>query len=142
MKAKEYLSQGIWLDQIIDSKLEQLESLKSLATKVTATFTHTKVSGGNDVRSPAENAIVKVIDLENEINADIDRLVDLKREILETINKVNDLNYRLLLEMRYISGKSWEEISADLGYERSWVFRVHGKALKVIEQKLKATKSN
>lgn len=36
MKVKEYLSQALWLDQKINSKLEQLETLRALATKVTA----------------------------------------------------------------------------------------------------------
>jgi hypothetical protein len=47
MNAKEYLSQALWIDQRIDSKIEQLEILRSLATKVTANLKEEKVSGGN-----------------------------------------------------------------------------------------------
>lgn len=133
MIAKEYLSQAICLDKMIDNKLEQLDSLKSLSMKVTSTLTHDKVSGGNHVKSSMENAIVKVMDLEDEINDTIDMLVDLKREIIETIHQVNDLNYQLLLEMRYISGKSWEDVALALNYNSRSVFKVHGKALKEIE---------
>ena len=81
-----------------------------------------------------ESTIVKVIELENEINADIDRLVDLKRDIMEMINKVGNLNYQILLEMRYLGGKSWENIALDLNYNNRSVFKVHGKALKKIEE--------
>ena len=97
MNAKEYLSQAIWLDQMIDSKLEQLETLKSLSMKVTTSFTQEKMSGGNIEKSRMENTIVKVIDLEHEINEDIDRFVDLKRDIQDTINKMENINYQLLL---------------------------------------------
>ena len=134
MNAKEYLSQAIWLDQTINNKLEQLDSLKSLSMKVTASLSQEKVSGGNIAKSSMENAVVKILDLENEINADIDRLVDLKREILEAIHQVSNMNYQLLLEMRYVSGKSWDEVAMAMGYDPRTVFRMHGKALKKVEE--------
>jgi DNA-directed RNA polymerase specialized sigma subunit len=134
MNAKEYLSQATWLDQMIDSKLEQLTTLKSLAMKVTSSFTKEKICGGNIEKSKMESTIVKVIDLENEINADIDRLIDLKRDIQDTINKMDDINQQLLLELRYLSGKGWDEIAATMGYDPRTVYRIHGKALKEFER--------
>ena len=134
MNAKEYLSQAIWLDQMIDSKLEQLATLKSLAMKVTSSFTKEKICGGNIEKSKMESIIVKVIDLENEINADIDRLVDLKKDIQDTINMMDDINQQLLLELRYLSGKGWDEIAASMGYDPRTVYRIHGKALKEFER--------
>ncbi|WP_231276906.1 DUF1492 domain-containing protein [Clostridium botulinum] len=146
VNAKEYLSQAVWLDKRIDSKLEQLESLKSLAMKVNTDITQERVSGGPNSKSPMENVMVKVIDLEYEINKDIDKLVDLKKEIIETINKLSDLNYQLLLEMRYINGKCWDDVATSMGYDRSWILRLHGRALKEIEKiinkPLKATESH
>ncbi len=140
MHAKEYLSQAIWLDQMIDSKLEQLEMLKSLTMKVTSSFTKEKICGGNIEISKMENTIVKVIDLENEVNDDIDRLVELKKDIQDTLNQIDDLNYQLLLEMRYLCGKNWEEIALAMGYDRSTVFRIHGKAIKEVKKIKDATK--
>jgi DNA-directed RNA polymerase specialized sigma subunit len=134
MNAKEYLSQAIWLDQMIDSKLEQLATLKSLAMKVTSSFTKEKICGGNVEKSKMESTMVKVIDLENEINADIDRLVDLKKDIQDTINMMDDINQQLLLELRYLSGKGWDEIAASMGYDPRTVYRIHGKALKEFER--------
>jgi len=134
MNAKEYLSQAIWLDQMIDSKLEQLATLKSLAMKVTSSYTKEKICGGNIEKSKMESTMVKVIDLENEINADIDRLVDLKKDIQDTINMMDDINQQLLLELRYLSGKGWDEIAASMGYDPRTVYRIHGKALKEFER--------
>jgi len=134
MNAKEYLSQAIWLDQMIDSKLEQLATLKSLAMKVTSSFTKEKICGGSIEKSKMESTMVKVIDLENEINADIDRLVDLKKDIQDTINMMDDINQQLLLELRYLSGKGWDEIAASMGYDPRTVYRIHGKALKEFER--------
>lgn len=134
MNAKEYLSQAVWLDRMIDSKLEQLEMLKSLAMKVTSSFTKEKISGGNIEKSKMESTMVKVIDLEHEINADIDRLVNLKKDIQDTINKMDDINQQLLLVLRYLSGKGWDEIAASMGYDPRTVYRIHGKALKEFER--------
>ncbi len=134
MNTKGYLSQAIWLNQMIDSKLEQLETLKSLAMKVTFSFTKEKIQGGNIEKSKMENTIVKIIDLENEINNDIDRLIDLKKDIQDTISQMDDLNQQLLLELRYISGKGWNEIAVLMGYDPRTVFRIHGKALKSFEK--------
>ena len=136
MRAKEYLSQALWLDQRINTKLEQLATLRSLAMKVTANQTAEKVSGGKDVKSPMANTIAKIVDLEREINGDIDRLVGLKAEIQETISQVSDVISQILLELRYVNGKTWDEIANVLGFARSWVLRLHGVALKEIEDKI------
>jgi len=45
MTAKNYLSQAYRIDQRINSKLEQVQSLRELATKATATLNDSPVSG-------------------------------------------------------------------------------------------------
>jgi DNA-directed RNA polymerase specialized sigma subunit len=134
MNAKEYLSQALWLDHRINSKLEQLEILRTLAMKVSANLTVEKVSGGNNTKSHIENTIAKIVDLEREINEDIDRLVDIKADIIETINKVDDPFAQIILELRYINGKSWGEVAGEINFDIRTAFRLHGKALKEIEQ--------
>lgn len=89
MKAKEYLERAYWLDQMIDSKLEQVASLRAMATKTTTIMKRDVVSRSRNMHS-MEDTVAKIADLEEEINADIDRLVDLKKEIGETIRRVED----------------------------------------------------
>jgi DNA-directed RNA polymerase specialized sigma subunit len=108
-----------------------VNSLRTLATKVNTTFGEERVNSTKK-QSPMEETIVKLMDLENEVNKDIDELIKLKGEIIETINQVDDPIYQLILERRYVEGKTWEEIAAGLGYDRSTVWRNHGKALKEI----------
>lgn len=81
-----------------------------------------------------------MVDLSIEINEEIERFMDLKTEIKATIEKVDDINCQLLLEMRYLNRKNWEEIALALGYDRSTVFRIHGKAIKEIKKIKNATK--
>lgn len=137
MNAKEYLSQAMWLDKMIDTKIRHKESLEALAERVSVDFSREKVSGGTGSISPMEDAVVKLIDLSYEINDDIDKLVDLKREILETISLVEDYRYRSVLEMRYINGLKWDDIVKYSGYDRRYLLKLHGKALIEIEKIIK-----
>lgn len=131
MTPKEYLEQAVYLDQRINSKLTQVENLRSLAGRVTTTYNETP-SGQHD-NNRLEKTIAKIIDLEKEIDSDIDRLVDLKKEITETINKIPDLRHRTILEMRYLSFRTWEQIAVELSLDLRWVHRLHSKALQKIK---------
>lgn len=135
MNAKEYLSQAFRLDQRINSKLEQVASLRKLALKATASIQVGRVSGRSE-RSSREEALVKMLDLEYEIDADIDRLVDLKRAMFNFVANVNHESHRMLLELRYLEEKTWEEVAETMGYELRWIYRLHGRALKEAEREL------
>lgn len=132
MTAKEYLNQAYRLDQRINSKIEQVETLNSLAMKCTATLSDMPKSP-NRCSSGFENTIIKIIGLQEEINRDIDNLVDLKAEIVQTIKAVKNTEYQTLLEQRYLCFKSWEEIAEAMHYGIDNVFKLHQKALKCID---------
>lgn len=89
MKAKEFLNQAYLLDQRIKSKTEQIQSLNELATKCTATLTGMP-RNPNHGGSTMADAVCKIIDLQNEIAADMDRLVQIKKDIVDVIGKVDD----------------------------------------------------
>ena len=116
MTVKEYLGQAYRIDQRINSKLEQVGSLRALATKATSTMSDTPPSGSRNVQS-MESIIVKIIDLENEINEDIDMLVDLKREIVGVIKRIENLEY------------SWEKVAVEMEYDLRYLHKLHRKAL-------------
>lgn len=129
MSAKEYLSQAMYIDQRINSKLEQVMTLRESATKVTQVMSDMpRNPGGN--QQAMENTIVKIIDLENEINRDIDRLVDLKAEVRQVISQLVSPDQQLVLELRYLCYKSWSDIAAELGFCESNIYKLHGEALK------------
>ena len=70
MTSKEYLSQAYRIDQRVNSKLRQVQSLRDLATRATSALGAEPVSGTRNVHRLADT-IDKIIDLENEINDDI-----------------------------------------------------------------------
>lgn len=131
MNVKEYLGQAYRIDQRINSKLEQISSLRNLAIKATSTLSAIPPSGSRNVHR-MEDVIVKIIDMENEINADIDRLVDLKKDVASLIKSVSSPEQQTLLELRYLCFKSWEEIAVEMGYTIQHIYRIRDKALKGI----------
>ena len=131
MTAKEYLGQAYRLDQRINAKLEQVMSLRDLATKATSTLSDVAPSGTRNVHR-MEDIIVKIVDLENEINHDIDNLMDLKREMVSVIKAVADPELQTLLELRYLCFKSWEQIAVEMEYSIQHIFRLHDKSIKEI----------
>ena len=131
MSAKEYLSQAMYIDQRINSKLEQVMTLRETATKATATLSDMPRSDSPNLQS-MENTIVKIVDLENEINRDIDRLVDLKAEVRQIIAALENPEQQLILELRYLCFKQWSAIMEEMGISETSVDRIHGEALKNI----------
>ncbi len=131
MTVKEYLGQAYRLDQRINSKLEQLESLNGLATKCTTTLTGMPKNPSRSTSLMAD-AVAKIVDLQAEINHDIDLLVDLKCELVKLIKNVDHSEYQTLLELRYLCFKTWEQIAVDMNYSIDNVYRIHRKALNTI----------
>lgn len=132
LSAREYLSQAYRIDQRINSKLEQVQSLRDLSTKATATLCDTPRGGTLNIYR-MESIIAKITDLESEINYDLNTLIDLKREIVTVVRCVENPELQTLLELRYLCYKTWEEISVNLHLDVRWIHRLHGRALNEVD---------
>ena len=86
MTAKEYLRSIKYLDNSINAKLTELDRLRHNAESLRGvSYDGDKVQGGV---SDSMRIVDKIIELNNVINAEIDRLVDLKAEAHTKIAKV------------------------------------------------------
>lgn len=132
MNAKEYLSQAFYLNRQIKAKERKLKWLKSITPAPTMKYGEEGKGGADPRRSLVEYAALSVVDLENEIAADILHLVDTIREIGEVIRKVEPEDCRTILEMRYLSFMDWNEIIDMMGRGDSYVFRKHREGLRQI----------
>src|SRR5690606_7789663 len=122
------------LDNIINAKLEQIEKLRAMSINISRVMSTDNIRSQEN-RSRIEKILVKIIDLEREVTNDIDRLVDLKREIMQKIDAMEDANYKVLLTLRYLNFKTWEEIAVEMGYTFQWVHQLHKRALIEFEKK-------
>ena len=139
MTAKEYLSQVRYLDDSINTKIDMLDGLNAMATKCTSVLSDMP-KGGNGSTSRLEDIVVKIVALQEEINAEIDTLVDRKTEIRSVIMQVEDNNERLLLEKRYLCCMPWNEIVATSFISVTTSKRIHNSALESVEKILKKIK--
>lgn len=132
MKAKDFLNQAYLLDQRIRSKAVQIESLNELATSCTSVMTGMPHNPSKS-QSPMADAVTKIVDLQREISADMNKLVETKKAIFEVIRMVDDVELRTLLEQRYLCSSTWEEISIALDKKMRWTFILHDKALDAVQ---------
>lgn len=132
MTAKEYLQQYLQAEHSINSKLEQVARLRSLAVKTTQSIVDCRVRGAPKNRM--ENIISRIIDLEKQVDSEIDRLCKIRQQIEDVIQKVSKEEYRQVLRYRYINGLTFEEIAKAMNYSWRWIMELHGRALKEIKE--------
>ncbi len=130
LKAKDYLMRANRVDVRIQSKIEQIQSLRDLAERISPFYSNMPKATGDT--SKIENAVVEMINLEEEIKEDVKELVELKRQIKRTICQLSDPEQQCLLEKRYLLQETWERIADDLDISTRTVFRIHDEALKNI----------
>ena len=123
-----YLKRYVLLDKEIDRKLEEVSRLRSKLTKIT-TVPSPQPKGGGSIYGKTEEIIAKIVDLEREIDADIDRLVAIRDGIKTIIEAVEDDRERLLLQYRYLDGRTFEEIAVQMHYSWRQIHRLHSRAL-------------
>lgn len=129
MTAKEFLKQAYRLNELINSDLEELQNLRNLSRSVSAPVIGEKVSRTKSTDSPFEKYVIKIVDLEKQIQQEVERFVKLKTDIREAINQIEDMDEKLLLRYRYINFLHWEEICVNLNVSMRTVHRLHSLAL-------------
>ena len=75
------------------------------------------------------------IDWEDKVKKEYEELSKIQSELNVLINKLNIERLRSVLFLRYIAFKDWTEISSDLSFSESYIFQLHGKALKFLDNK-------
>ena len=132
MTAKEYLSEAFELKRRIEIKMKRAEVLRKLAERARVEISEIPKSQ-NHLKSPMEEAMIRLLTVEEEILHDTDELTRVMRSIQSSINDVPDSSCRLILEMRYLAFMKWEDIASELGWTERNVFYVHGKALHLVK---------
>lgn len=125
---KEFLNQYLSARREISIKLDEVTKLRSLAEKVTQSFSG--APAGGEASSRVELAAAKIVDLEKEVGRGIDNLEKVRCQVEKAINTLQNPNQRDVLKLRYLNGMKWEQIAVKLNYNYRWVLRLHGIALK------------
>lgn len=130
--AKSYLKQIRLYDTHINTKLEELSQLKQSVTKITTTL-KTDVVSSSGSQDKLGDAVAKIVDLQNEINADIDRFIDAKKQVSGALEKIDDPDQLQVLERRYVLFETFEQIAYEMHMTYRNVCYIHGKGLQTVK---------
>ena len=115
--------------QYILLEIAQLEEEKQwVADKM---ISATKIDGmprGSGVGDPAGQAAARLVDLAGMIADRLNRAITLRMEIEAAIEDLPAQD-RVLMRARYVEGKTWEQVAAELHYTYPWIWRLHGRIL-------------
>ena len=133
MAVKEYLGRALQLDQLIHSKMEEVNQFRRLAESISAGCLEEHVSRSAPEEASYTKWVERIVEKEKELDADIDRLVSVKMEISGFIGRVGNPQWQCLLRSRYVMGKSWAQIAEEMDCSLRSVHRLHKKIIKNLE---------
>lgn len=127
-EVKHYLMQAKLINLNITSRQRELDAVRATFTKAsTSRLVEDKVTE-TDTRS-YDDKYMRLFELDEDINKEIDRLIDIQREIRQRINELDDPLCIIVLRERYLNDESWENIAESLKQSERNIHRVHGQAL-------------
>ncbi len=127
-QAKQFLSAAGRYDELRRLKQEQLDYLMKVARDL---YAPSDLFGKRFMEGFVnnENTLCEIITLRKRMADEIDRLITAYEHIKTAIAEVENKEYRILLELRYLTYKTWEEIALDMNYSLRHIMRMHEKAL-------------
>ena len=133
MTTKAYLGQARFLDMRIKSKIQQIDSLRELATSCTAVLSDMP-RNPNHGASKVESCVLKIIEVQEGLKDDIDALVELKKEIMATIHAVEDVElFKSSIPVEY-GGRISSVLRVEMHYSIQHIYRMHDAALAAVTE--------
>ncbi len=130
MTTQEYLWQIQRFERMITNKLDEIHKLRMIlsGTSSIGNLTEKVQTSGNKDR--IGSSVVKIVDMENEI----DELIDKRYEIVRQIESLPDTQMYDVLAQRYVSGREMKSIQLCGVDSLRQVKRIHAKALDCFEK--------
>ena len=131
MTAKQYLNRVRRIDKEIEALLRLVQRTRESLESVTQNYDS---DGAQSTKNP--HKYDRLVELESLVDEKIDQQIALKAEILKTIMQLEDKRQRLVLMEYYVEMKTWEQVAVDMNYSYMHITRIHGYALKAIQEVL------
>lgn len=133
MDAKSYLRQVEKLDKQISNKLVEREQWRDIALGITASIGGERVQASSSQQKMAD-AVIKCVDMEEEIDALVDNLIEVKKDVIATIEQLESPTEYDILHKRYIQFLPLQDIAERYGREYTTITTTHGRALKNVQR--------
>jgi len=137
MDAKEYLTQIRKISMQINEKSEEIAKLKAQIEGGSISYEKDGTTSGHTDTERNAHMIMRLTELKDEINHQVDMLILAKQRAMALIDMVPDANQMTVLYERYIHLRSWEKISEKLNYSLHYIYRIHNLALDEFNRILK-----
>lgn len=131
MGIKHQLKQIRLIDLEVKSKMEELDRLNNSFLKSPSLK---EINVQESKVTLKDDAYVKIINLNDYINDQVDKLIDLKYQLIQAIEQLDNSRERTIIWMKYISSKGWDEIAEELKISKTTLFILHDEAIKKIEK--------
>lgn len=137
MTAKEYLQQLHRADVIIEQKMQEREELRARLSSI-GSFDYSKdrVQTSPPGNAAYESSILRIVELENDINRRVDAYLYLKHKIIGEIHELENPDHIMILYKRYVEDKSLGCICTETYRSYNYIRHLHGCALKEFEDKI------
>lgn len=133
MDAREYLEKVKTMDREINARLLMIEELETTVNNVTSILSDMPRPMCRDNHA-RQKMLCKVIDMKIEMNDEIDAFVDYKGKVMSKIRELDNPDYRIILVLRYIKYRNWDDIADTMDYKRRRTFELHNEALAAMDK--------
>ena len=128
------MGRAFLISKRLKARRQRLEYLRSLVGTANQVLTGMP-KGSPSSTSHLEDQAARILDLERAIDQDEKDLATARAEIAAAISGLNNENRITILQMRYLDYMCWEDIMASMDYCRSYLYELHGRALRMIRQR-------
>lgn len=127
---KKELNGSFYAKQLIRSYQEQIKELqeKSLSLKSSSSFTGTP--SGQSKKAAYTAYIEQIVCLEEKLQDAIEQQLQAEAKTTEYIEQFTNETEKLLLRLRYLEHKSWQDIADEMNYSERHIRRIHNEILK------------
>ena len=137
MTTQEYLKQLIRFENMIRLKQEEIFRLESIICSTPPTAMNPDKVQTSMVGDRMSEGVAKIVDAKTEITSMIENYIGKRNKIVSQIESMEDLKSYIILNNRYVLGKSNCEIACEpnLRCSERRVKQLHQKAIKDFETK-------
>lgn len=124
-----YLNKVKEVDIMIDVKQKRLNELNAQKYSISAIQYDKERVQTFPTGDSLPRLIAKIVDLQEEINADIDRYIDLKAEVMHMIDQLENPDERQVLYAKYFEYKTLQAIADEIPCCKRTVQRLHSSGI-------------
>ena len=109
---------------------EEIARWEAQAVALTARYGEASGSSGED---SLQRAVEKMLELRDELAAELRRQLTIRREIEEAIRALEDERLRELLRLRDLEGLTWERVAERMECSQQWIHKLHYDAIAQVD---------